>query len=44
MYVVICLVFFSLFIIEDEQGFLNKFWISLDYKNFPPFSHSNLHS
>jgi hypothetical protein len=35
---VICLVFFSLFTIEGEQGFLNKFWISLNYKVFPPFS------
>jgi hypothetical protein len=34
---VICLVFFLLFIIEGEQGFLNKFWISLDYKVSPPF-------
>jgi hypothetical protein len=37
---VICLVFVSLFTIEGEQGFLNKFWISLDYKVYPPFSHS----
>jgi hypothetical protein len=29
---VICLVFFSLFTIEGEQGFLNKFWISLNIK------------
>jgi hypothetical protein len=26
------LVFFSLFTIEGEQGFLNKFWISLNIK------------
>jgi hypothetical protein len=37
---VIFLVFFSLFTIEGEQGFLNKFWISLYYKVFPPFSHA----
>jgi hypothetical protein len=43
MYMVICLVFFSLFTIEGDQGFLNKFWISLDYKVSPPFSHYNLH-
>jgi hypothetical protein len=43
MYMVICLVFFSLFTIEGEQGFLNKFWISLNYKVFLPFSHCNLH-
>jgi hypothetical protein len=43
MYMLICLVFFSLFTIEGEQVFLNKFWISPDYKVSPLFSHCNLH-